>query len=304
MNYGPLVFLAAFFALSASWFGFVLKPQIQIGRDLPGTNMVNKAEMYPQGRPGVARQGLDVYRANGCAYCHSQQVGQTGTEISVVLSKAGTNPVAVAEALVKVNAGLTNINGSEISAGLPRTILRDTTIETARAVSEAMKKAGAEARVDIVPVGPDIPRWGTRRTVAQDFLFDSPVMLGSLRVGPDLANVGVRLPDVNWHLRHLYAPRTQVAGSPMPSYKFLFEEHKLQPGQKPSPDAIPLTASGEFADQGKATGPVDREIVPKPEARALVAYLLSLRATTPIFETPMTVATAPASTTATNAPQK
>jgi Cytochrome C oxidase, mono-heme subunit/FixO len=304
MNYGPLIFLAAFFALSASWFGFVLKPQIQIGREQPGTNMVNKAELYPQGRPGFARQGLEVYRANGCAYCHSQQVGQTGLEINVVLSKAGTNPVGVAEALLKANVGLSNINGAGISAGLPKTILHDATIAAARAASEAMRKAGAEARVDILPVGPDIPRWGPRRTVAQDFLYDYPVMPGLQRVGPDLANVGVRLPDVNWHLRHLYAPRTQVAGSPMPSYKFLFEEHKLQPGQKPSLDGIPLTAAGVFFDSGKDTGPIDREIVPKPEARALVAYLLSLRAITPLFETPMTVPAAPTSASATNAPQK
>src|SRR6476660_6274067 len=114
MNYGPLVFLAAFFALSASWVGLVLKPNIQIGRELPGTNMVNKAEMYPQGRPGLARQGLEVYRANGCAYCHSQAVGQTGTEINVVLSKSGTNPVAVAEALLKANAGIENLNSAGI----------------------------------------------------------------------------------------------------------------------------------------------------------------------------------------------
>jgi len=32
MNYGPLIFLAAFFALAGSWFGFVLTPQIQVGQ--------------------------------------------------------------------------------------------------------------------------------------------------------------------------------------------------------------------------------------------------------------------------------
>ena len=28
--------------------------------------------------PGLAREGLLVYRANGCAYCHSQQMRQSG----------------------------------------------------------------------------------------------------------------------------------------------------------------------------------------------------------------------------------
>ena len=32
MNYGPLLFLAAFFALAGSWSGYVLAPQVQIGR--------------------------------------------------------------------------------------------------------------------------------------------------------------------------------------------------------------------------------------------------------------------------------
>ena len=34
MKYGPIVFLAAFFALSTSWFGFVLKPQADLDGDL------------------------------------------------------------------------------------------------------------------------------------------------------------------------------------------------------------------------------------------------------------------------------
>ncbi len=66
MNYGPLLFLAAFFALASSWFGFVLSPQLQIGQ-LRQTNSVPNGETYPVARPGLARQGLDIYRANGCA---------------------------------------------------------------------------------------------------------------------------------------------------------------------------------------------------------------------------------------------
>ena len=35
MNYGPLIFLAAFVALSTSWFGLVITPQAQVGRQQP-----------------------------------------------------------------------------------------------------------------------------------------------------------------------------------------------------------------------------------------------------------------------------
>ena len=159
-------------------------------------------------------------------------------------------------------------------------------------VSELMA-AGAKAEVHYVPVGPDLARgWGKRRTVAADYLFDDPVMLGSVRIGPDLANVGMRLPDANWHLRHLYEPRLEVKDSPMPPYRFLFEKKKIE--RRPSPDALQLPA-----DLAPAPG---WEIVPRPEAQALVAYLQSLRANAVLFETPMT---APATTGApTNAPAK
>src|ERR1700741_2098506 len=106
MNYGPLIFLAAFFALAGSWFGFVLTPQMQVGR-LQQTNTVPDNVIYPVARPGLAKEGLDVYRANGCAACHSQQVRRTGTEAEVLLTEIGTNRAAVVKA---ITAGKTNFS--------------------------------------------------------------------------------------------------------------------------------------------------------------------------------------------------
>lgn len=104
--------------------------------------------------------------------------------------------------------------------------------------------------------GTDISRgWGERRTVAQDYLRDQPVLLGSLRAGPDLANVGVRLPDAKWHLQHLFDPRKVVPGSTMPPYKFLFENGRLD--------------------------------APSEDAEALVEYLLSLRSQPSLLEAPL-----------------
>ena len=184
MKFGPLVFLAAFLALSASWCGFVLAPQIQLGRAMQETNAVVKTDLYPVGRPGLARQGLDIYRANGCAYCHSQQVEQNGTLVNVVLTDVGTNSVGIAKALSDANIG--NFNGPGLAAGLPKAILTNLTMEAATPVAAVLKKAGAKSELRLVPIGPDIERgWGMRRTVAEDFLSDSPVMLGSQRVGPD-----------------------------------------------------------------------------------------------------------------------
>lgn len=295
MNYGALIFLAAFLGISASWFGFVLTPQIQIGREMQATNTVNTAELYPVARPGIANEGLEVYRANGCVYCHSQQIGQGSTRVDFVLSNVGTNVDAVAEALRKANIGLTNANAAGL--GAPKVLLSGTTIANAKKAAKAVKDAGGEGRVEIKPVGADIARgWGVRHSVAQDYIYDSTVMLGSQRVGPDLSNVGLRSPDVNWHLRHLYAPQI-VEGSAMPSYKFLFEQRKI--GARPSPDALQFTSSEtKFAPKD------GYEIVPKPEAKALVAYLLSLHSGAPLFEAPLSVAAAPAAATATNSPAK
>jgi cytochrome c oxidase cbb3-type subunit 2 len=206
MNNGPLLFLGLFAAMACSWLSFVLEPQLQIG-NLPQTNTVVVGEAmsqtYPLAPSGDAHQGAEVYRANGCAACHTQMV----------------RPQAL---------------GSDISHG-----------------------------------------WGARRSVAEDYLFDQPVLLGSQRVGPDLANYG-RRSDVNGILMRLYDPRSLVPGSVMPAYRFLFETHKIEGA--PSRDALVLP--DQFAP---AAG---YEVVPGPEARALAAYLLSLRQDGYLFEAP------------------
>jgi len=311
MNYGPLLFLAAFFALATSWFGFVLTPQAQIGQLQPA-NMLGAPTLYPQARPGLARQGLDVYRANGCADCHTQQVRQSGTVCDVVLSYTGTNLPAVITALLKVKPGLSEPAARQWLEALrqppPATLdprpsaldprpssllLQGLKPAEADAAVKVLNGAGAKAAVSIVPVGPDLARgWGKRRNVARDFIFDYPLALGSQRIGPDLANLSARQPDAGWHLRHLYAPRLEVKGSAMPPYRFLFEKRKIE--RRPSPDAMVLPRD--------LAPPPGYEIVPKPEAGALVAYLLSLRADAPLFEAPLTVAPVPGAAGATNAP--
>jgi cbb3-type cytochrome oxidase cytochrome c subunit len=301
MNYGPLIFLAAFFALAGSWFGFVLTPQMQVGQ-LQQTNTVPDGVTYPVARPGLAREGLDVYRANGCASCHSQQVRQSGIVCNVLLTDGGTNRTALTQVLRKINPDLTEAKVEEFLSRLPNAVKQGTTREDANKIVDELKKVGAKFELWTIPVGPDIARgWGKRRSVAEDFIFDSPVMLGSQRIGPDLANVGMRLPDVNWHLRHLYAPDVEVKGSPMPPYRFMFEKRRIE--RAPSPDALKLPP--ELAPKS------GYEIVPKAEANALVAYLTSLQAGAPLYHAPLTVPPPPPAATnaatgvtSTNAPAK
>src|SRR6266446_5340721 len=123
MNYGPLIFLAAFFALASSWFGLVLTPQMQVGH-LQQTNTIPAGVEYPVARPGMAKQGLGVYRANGCASCHSQQVRQTATVCDVVVSDVGTNKAAVIAAVRTINSALTETAAADLLSKLPWRVLQ------------------------------------------------------------------------------------------------------------------------------------------------------------------------------------
>lgn len=123
----------------------------------------------------------------------------------------------------------------------------------------------------------DLQRWGVRRTVAADYLYDQPAMIGSQRIGPDLSNIGARQPDAQWHLAHLYQPRSKVEKSVMPPYPFLFTKKRIQG----APSANALSLPEAYAPES------GYEIIPTPEAEALVAYLLSRKFEVPLFEAPV-----------------
>ena len=117
--------------------------------------------------------------------------------------------------------------------------------------------------------GADVTRqWGTRQSVARDYIREKTVHLGQSRLGPDLRNVGARAyVDDEYLYKLLYAPHSVAPGTNMPSYEFLFNVRPVRPGQ-PSPNAVQFT--------GRYAPPAGHEIVPTARARDLVAYLRSL----------------------------
>jgi cytochrome c oxidase cbb3-type subunit II len=226
MNAGPFLFLATFFTLAVSWLGFVLAPQLQLGNQQQVESRTT-GDVYPHMRAGMARQGEQVYRANGCNACHTQQVRYKGF-------------------------------GGDYQRG-----------------------------------------WGGRDAIVQsvneDYLYDRPAMLGTQRVGPDLANIGLRQTNETYLLLHLYNPQLTVPKSVMPPFRYLFEKRKLAAGQKPSEYALPSDTEKGY------------EIVPKDEARELAAYLLSLHSDELVLETPplstnLLAAKTPVPAAATNTP--
>ncbi|HUC86398.1 MAG TPA: hypothetical protein VL970_14480, partial [Candidatus Acidoferrales bacterium] len=90
MRTGCSVFLAAFVALGASWFGFVYGPLAQLG-DEKQTVVLQSADHWPPQRTGEATLGLQVYRAYGCAACHTEQVRQTGAANELELTSLGNH---------------------------------------------------------------------------------------------------------------------------------------------------------------------------------------------------------------------
>jgi cytochrome c oxidase cbb3-type subunit II len=116
--------------------------------------------------------------------------------------------------------------------------------------------------------------WGTRPNVAADYAIHSRMgwwmntatLMGTQRTGPDLTNIGTRLPSADWHLLHLYNPRAVVSESIMPAYPWLFT-HKIYPSNEEKVVNIPEG----FIDQPGT------KVVAKKEALQLVAYLQSLQ---------------------------
>lgn len=201
MNQATLILIGAFIAAAASWTGMVAVPQCYLGhQDIVEAKW--SGERYPVNPSGFVKNGAEVYRANGCIYCHTQQV-----------------------------------RGNES----------------------------------------DLLRWGPRRTVAQDYLFDDPVLMGTQRVGPDLTNVALRKPDETWHLLHLYNPKIVVPESIMPPYPYLFRVQKISGDS--SPDALELPQGFEPAE--------GYEVVPTRAAQELATYLVHRKVDIGLEEAPI-----------------
>jgi len=119
---------------------------------------------------------------------------------------------------------------------------------------------------------PDSSRGWGRPSVAADYAYDSPHLLGTMRTGPDLFNIAARQPSQDWHLGHLYQPRAYTQGSIMPAFPYLFTAHRGPPA--PGEKAINLPP--QYAPPGET-------VVATQDAVDLVAYLLSLDHTYPIL---------------------
>jgi cytochrome c oxidase cbb3-type subunit 2 len=114
--------------------------------------------------------------------------------------------------------------------------------------------------------------WG-RASVPADYFYDNPPMLGTMRTGPDLFNIGVRQPSVEWHLGHLFQPRAYAKGSTMPAFPFLFELRDVMDIQ-PQDHVIVLPPG---------VAPPNKKVVATRDSLDLAAYLTGLKHVYPVL---------------------
>jgi cytochrome c oxidase cbb3-type subunit 2 len=110
--------------------------------------------------------------------------------------------------------------------------------------------------------GFDVERgWGKRPSVPRDYILQEEVLIGHNRVGPDLANVGLRDYSNEWLHKHLFMPQMEVEGSICQPSPFLYKISD-EPSEK--------TIEAISADNKMIY------IEPSIQASRIVAYLQSL----------------------------
>jgi cbb3-type cytochrome oxidase cytochrome c subunit len=67
------LFFGLFATFAFSWMGLALIPNYQIGHLDPQTDE-DGTDIYPMPQSGMAERGRRIFAANGCFYCHSQQL--------------------------------------------------------------------------------------------------------------------------------------------------------------------------------------------------------------------------------------
>jgi cytochrome c oxidase cbb3-type subunit I/II len=160
----------------------------------------------------------------------------------------------------------------------------------------------------------EVARYGEVST-ASESAYDHPFQWGSRRIGPDLARIGGRYPNL-WHYQHLIDPRAVTLGSTMPLYDHLAAERvdfagtpakmrALRSAGVPYSDREIAAAVEASAAEARAiaadleeTGQV--EVAPDSAMVALIAYLQRLGQVPAPSPAP---ATAPAAAPAVPAPE-
>jgi cbb3-type cytochrome oxidase cytochrome c subunit len=325
------LFIGIFGTFAFSWVGLTVIPTWQIGSLNPQSDEEG-TDIYPRPQSGMFQRGAHVYAANGCVYCHSQQIRadyiaddierKWGDRRSAPRDYIFQRPVFLGK--MRMGQDLANIGArapapeespAPTAAASPPAQGAAVSSSPAEASAKAGSPATAPASSPLTSPGgaasPNAsPPPGQRTGVASP----SPGQIANTTPGggspaaPSAQTPGAPWPiqtaglppmySAAWHHVHLFAPRSINPDSNMPSYRFLYRTRRIT-GER-SAEALQLS--------GGDAPPEGWEVVPTFDAKCVVAYLMGLNQSHPLKEVrsvggaPATGAPSPAAPGASPAP--
>ena len=307
------LFIGIFGTFAFSWVGLTVIPNWQIGSLNPQSDEEG-TDIYPRPQSGMFQRGAHVYAANGCVYCHSQQIRadyiaddidrkwgdrrsaprdyifqrpvflgkmRMGQDLANIGARAPAPEESPSPAGGASPSGVPSTQAAAVSpaAAPPASPSSGSSPATASAASPGTSPAGAASPNASPPAG---QRTGVASPSPGQMANTTPG--GSSPAAPSAQTPGALYPiqtaglppmySAAWHHVHLYAPRSINPDSNMPSYRFLYRKRRIT-GER-SAEALQLS--------GSDSPPEGWEIVPTFDAKCVVAYLMGLNQSHPLKE--------------------
>jgi cbb3-type cytochrome oxidase cytochrome c subunit len=283
-GFTPLV-LGILATLAFSWLGLAYIPDLQIGHLDPQSDEEG-TDIYPMPKSGMAERGRRVYVANGCFYCHSEQlrpeyaasdVDRTRDAAPSPPAKWGDRRSAPRDYIFDRPALLGKTRMGPDLANIGKAAPAEEEAPPAQPSPANPAAPNASPPATNAPPPPANAQQNAK-LAAQPSTPPAPVASPSQSAAaPSPAASPSESPaaySAAWHHQHLYAPRSLNLDSDMPAYKFLYEKRRV--GGQQTADAINLRGEGAPGEGW--------EIVPTYDAKCLVAYLMSLNQSHPLNE--------------------
>jgi cbb3-type cytochrome oxidase cytochrome c subunit len=278
------LFLGIFGTFAFSWIGLTVIPTWQIGHLNPESDEEG-TDIYPRPQSGMFKQGEHVYAANGCVYCHTQQVRadyiaddierKWGNRRSAPRDYIFERPVFLGK--MRMGQDLANIGARAPSPEESPSPAAQGAAVSSPPSSPAAPSASASSPNASPPLGQ--PAGVASPSLGQ---MANTTPGGSTPVAPSAQTPGAPWPiqtaglppmySAAWHHVHLYAPRSINRDSNMPAYRFLYEKRRIA-GER-SAEALQLSPSDAPPDGW--------EVVPTYDAKCVVAYLMGLNQSHPL----------------------
>jgi len=296
------LFLGIFGTFAFSWVGLTVIPNWQIGHLNPQSDEEG-TDIYPMPQSGMVTRGARVYAANGCNYCHSQQVRAeySGADIERKWGDRRSAPrdyiferpallgkMRMGQDLANIGARAPKEEESPSPAGgaspAPQPAAASPgAVASAKAASPPPATSPSPATAPATSPGAIASKPATSPSPAGPPPSKSPAAAAAA-AGTPAASPSPSAPwpaqtaglppmySAAWHHVHLYSPRSINLDSNMPSYRFLYQTRRISDAR--SSDALQLTGSNAPREGW--------EIVPTYDAKCLVAYMMALNQSHPL----------------------